>query len=81
MWAIWRVVRVMVEAMVNFIPMMSFWLGWIVMVLGLCFSKSFGEIAYFQRIIYWHPNGIGPIRRYIGNYECCIKRYVYLSFL
>ena len=81
MCVICSVVRVMVVAMVNFIPMMSFGFGWIVMVLGLGFSKSFGEIAYFQRIIHRHPNGIGPIRRYIGNYECCIKRYVYLSFL
>jgi len=80
MWAISSVVSVMVVAIVNFIPMMSFWLGWIVMVLSFVFPKVL-EIAYFQRIIYWHPNGIGPIRRYIGNYECCIKRYAYVSFL
>ena len=39
MWAICSVVSVMVVAMVNFIPMMSFRLGSIVMVFGLCFSK------------------------------------------
>lgn len=41
MWAICRVVRVMVVAMVNFIPMMSFWLGSIVVVFGLCFCVVF----------------------------------------
>jgi len=39
MWAISSAVSVMVAAMVNFIPMMSFWLGSIVMVLGFVFQK------------------------------------------
>jgi hypothetical protein len=34
-------VRVMVVVMVNFIPMMSFGFGWIVMVFGLCFCVVF----------------------------------------
>ena len=41
MWAISSAVRVMVVAMVNFIPMMSFGFGWIVMVFGLCFCVVF----------------------------------------
>jgi len=41
MWAICSAVRVMVVAMVNFIPMMSFGFGWIVMVFGLCFCVVF----------------------------------------
>lgn len=39
MWVICRAVSVMVVDMVNFIPMMSFWLGSIVMVLGFVFQK------------------------------------------
>ena len=41
MWAICSAVNVMVVAMVNFIPMMSFGFGWIVMVFGLCFCVVF----------------------------------------
>ena len=41
MWAVCSVVSVRVVAMVIFIPMMSFWLGWIVMVFGLCFCVVF----------------------------------------
>lgn len=39
MWAISSAVSVMVVAMVNFLPMMSFWLGSIVMVLSFVFQK------------------------------------------
>ena len=51
MWAIWSAVRVMVVAMVNFIPMMSFWLGWIVMVFGLCFCVVFIVIFFVRAFL------------------------------
>lgn len=41
MCIICSVVRIMVVAMVNFIPMMSFGFGWIVMVFALCFCVVF----------------------------------------
>jgi len=48
MWAVCSVVRVMVVAMVNFILMMSFGFGWIVMVFGLCFCVVF-MVIFFVR--------------------------------
>ena len=51
MCAICSAVRVMVVAMVNFIPMMSFWLGWIVMVFGLCFCVVFMVIFFVRAFL------------------------------
>jgi len=51
MWAICNAVRVMVVAMVNFIPMMSFGFGWIVIVFGLCFCVVFTVIFFVRAFL------------------------------
>lgn len=60
MCIICSVVRIMVVAMVNFIPMMSFGFGWIVMVFGLCFCVVFIVIFFVNAFFKPVGHGLSP---------------------